>query len=163
KTWQLNRRHFLRGLGVSLALPAFESILPVRSLAAAPPTPGLAPSGMPLRMAFLYVPNGVNRRQWKPTGTGADYQLGKSLEPLAPESNPRLVFERLFGSGKPGERQRNFDQRIAQQKSVLDFVSDDAKTMQRQLGRNDQQKLDEYLTGVREIENRIQKAERFRK
>src|ERR1041385_5354578 len=38
----------------------------------------------------------------------------------------------------------------------------DAKNMQRELGRNDQQKLDEYLSGVREIENRIQKAERFR-
>ena len=266
---QVNRRHFLRGLGVCLALPALDSIVPVRAFGATAASPlATTSTGAPLRMAFLYVPNGVNKKMWKPTGTGADYQLGPSLEPLAPhrsefqiisrldqkngtagadgagdharanasiltgarpkktagadirvgisvdqvaaqhlsdatrfpslelscdgvrksgscdsgyscayqfnlswrsettpvapESNPRLVFERLFGSGKPGERQRNFDQRMTQQRSILDFVMDDAKAMQRQLGRNDQQKLDEYLTGVREIESRIQRAERFR-
>ncbi len=83
--------------------------------------------------------------------------------PMAPESNPRLVFERLFGSGSPGERQENFRLRQATQKSLLDFVTDDARSLQRQLGRSDQQKLDEYLTGVREIEQRIQRTEQFGK
>ena len=46
-------------------------------------------------------------------------------------------------------------------KSILDFVNDEAKSLHRQMGRNDQQKLDEYLTGVREIEQRIEKAEKF--
>jgi hypothetical protein len=81
--------------------------------------------------------------------------------PMAPEPNPRLVFERLFGAGAPGERRENFRQRQATQKSLLDFVLEDARSLQRQLGRNDQQKLDEYLTGVREIEQRIQRAEGF--
>ncbi|HUS10069.1 MAG TPA: DUF1552 domain-containing protein, partial [Pyrinomonadaceae bacterium] len=100
------------------------------------------------------------------SGYSCAYQFNLSwrseTQPVAPESNPRLVFERLFGTGKAGERQRNFDLRIARQKSVLDFISDDAKSLQRELGRNDQQKLDEYLTGVREIERRIERAERFR-
>jgi len=84
-----------------------------------------------------------------------------STTPMAPESNPRLVFERLFGSGSPGERQQNFRLRQATQKSLLDFVTADARALQRQLGRADQQKLDEYLTGVREIEQRIERTEKF--
>jgi Protein of unknown function (DUF1552) len=81
--------------------------------------------------------------------------------PLSPESNPRLVFERLFGSGPAGERAANLTRRRTQQKSILDFVMDDAKTVQQQLTHRDKAKLDEYLTGVREIEQRIAAAERF--
>jgi hypothetical protein len=81
--------------------------------------------------------------------------------PVAPESNPRLVFERLFGSGSPGERQRNFQLRQATQRSLLDFVMDDARSLQRQIGRTDKDKVDEYLTSVREIEQRIQRTEKF--
>jgi hypothetical protein len=80
---------------------------------------------------------------------------------MAPEANPRLVFERLFGSGAPGERQKNFQLRQQTQKSLLDFVLDDARSLQNKLGRADQQKLDEYLTGLRDIEQRIQRAEGF--
>jgi hypothetical protein len=99
------------------------------------------------------------------SGYSCAYQYNLSwaspTTPMAPESNPRLVFERLFGSGSPGERQQNFRLRQATQKSLLDFVTDDARALQRQLGRADQQKLDEYLTGVREIEQRIQRTEKF--
>src|SRR5436190_9721279 len=93
---QVNRRKFLRGLGVCLALPAFESIIPVRALAAGA-TPQLATTatGAPMRMAFLYVPNGVNTREWRPTGAGADYQLGSSLEPLAPFRNDFQIISKL--------------------------------------------------------------------
>src|SRR5260221_8041313 len=52
-------------------------------------------------------------------------------------------------------------QRQAEQRSVLDFVLDDDRAMQRRLNSRDKDKLDQYLTGVREIETRIQKAERF--
>ena len=75
--------------------------------------------------------------------------------PVGKEVNPRLVFERLFASGKASEVNKSQQQREALQKSVLDFVADDAKRLQSKLGRNDNRKLDEYLTGVREIERRI--------
>jgi hypothetical protein len=81
--------------------------------------------------------------------------------PKTAEGNPRLVFERLFGSGKPGERRANLERRRQEEKSVLDFVLEDARAMQQRLDGKDRSKLDQYLTGVREIERRIQKAERF--
>ncbi|RYD33196.1 MAG: DUF1552 domain-containing protein, partial [Verrucomicrobiaceae bacterium] len=81
--------------------------------------------------------------------------------PLSPESNPRLVFERLFGAGAPGERSASLLQRRQQQRSILDFVMDDAKAVQKTLTHRDKAKLEEYLTGVREIEERITIAERF--
>jgi hypothetical protein len=83
--------------------------------------------------------------------------------PMTPEPNPRLVFERLFGAGAPGERQKNFEQTQASQRSLLDVVMDDAKSLQRRLGRRDQDKLEEYLTGVREIEQRIERSQQFGK
>ncbi len=81
--------------------------------------------------------------------------------PMPPETNPRLAFERLFGTGKPGERKANLERRRQEQRSILDFALEDARTMQRRLGSEDAKKLDQYLVGVREIEARIQKAERF--
>lgn len=266
----LNRRQFLRGLGACVALPMFESaIRPVARAAtgAAGGGMGVTASGAPLRMAFVYFPNGAHQDYWWPTGEGSNFTLGRTMQPLlplqrsiqvlggldhknatagndgagdharanatfltgararktdstdievgisvdqvaaqqmghltrfsslelscdsvrksgrcdsgyscayqynlswaspsmpmAPEPNPRLVFERLFGAGRQGERKENFRQRQATQKSLLDFVMDDARSLQRQLGRNDREKLDEYLTGVRGIEARIQRAESF--
>ncbi len=81
--------------------------------------------------------------------------------PMTPEANPRLVFERLFGAGAPGERKANLERRRHEQRSILDFVLEDARSMQRRLNPQDQAKLDQYLAGVREIETRIEKAERF--
>ena len=86
-----------------------------------------------------------------------------STTPVTPEPNPRFVFERLFGAGKHGERQRSLELRQSSQRSVLDFVLEDAAAVQRQLGQQDRRKLDEYLTGVRSIEKRIQAAEQFGK
>ncbi len=83
--------------------------------------------------------------------------------PVAAESNPRLVFERMFGGGAPGERTASMQRRMQEQRSILDFVLDDARSMQKRIGGKDRTKLDEYLTSVREIELRIQKAERFGK
>jgi hypothetical protein len=81
--------------------------------------------------------------------------------PVTPESNPRLAFERMFGIGSPGERWANMQRRQAQQRSILDFVQDDAHRLENRLGARDRDKLDQYLTGVREIETRIQNAGRF--
>lgn len=265
-----NRRTFLRGMGACLSLPALEAFLPGRTFAA---TTGAAArtattaSGAPLRMAFVYFPNGAIQRDWAPIGSGTDFKFGSTLSPLealrqkvqvvsglehlnanagndgagdharangtfltgvrvkktlgsdtgagisvdqiaaqhigkltrfaslelscepvrksgacdtgyscayqnnlawrtatsplSPESNPRMVFERMFGAGNPGERSANLVLRRAQQRSILDFVMDDAKAVQGKLTHRDKAKMDEYLTGVREIEERIITAESF--
>ena len=263
-----SRRHFLRGLGAAVALPALESILPKginSAVAAATRGLGTTPNGAPLRMAVLYVPNGVNQKTWWPTGEGNGFELNKTMAPLAelkdkvqvfggldhqnatggkdgpgdharassvfltgvrikktagadihaglsvdqliagrighqtrfpsleltcdgvrksggcdsgyscaydfnmswrsptspmaPEPNPRMVFERLFGAGPAGERSRNYARRIEQQKSILDFVLDDARDLGGSLASRDKAKLDEYLTCVRDVEARIQRSE----
>ena len=259
-----SRRGFLRGLGAAVALPALESFRP---LLAAAETRAIATtaSGAPLRMAYLYIPNGVNVDLWRPKGTTGSYKMGptfKSMEqhredfqiftgfeqqnaasggdgpgdhargvatfltssrarktagsdihlgvsvdqiaaraaetltrlpslelsadgvrkagqcdsgyscayqfnlswrsenqPMTPESKPRAVFERLFGAGDAKERAKSLGQRYASKRSVIDFIQEDAKALQRYLGRSDRHKLDEYLTGVREIERQIEKAE----
>ena len=66
----LNRRNFLRGLGACVALPAFESLMPARVLAAAPTPLATTAGGMPLRMAFVYFPNGAIQGNWWPKGEG---------------------------------------------------------------------------------------------
>jgi hypothetical protein len=262
---QISRRGFLRGFGAALSLPAFESFRPLMAASAAARAVGTTASGAPLRMAYLYIPNGVNLEHWRPNGTASSYKMGSSFaamekhredfqiftgfeqknatpgsdgagdhargtaafltsarprktsgsdiqlgisadqvaanaiaaltrlpslelstdgvrksgncdsgyscayqfnlswrsenQPMTPESNPRAVFERLFGSGSDGERSKSLGQRLASKKSILDFIASDAKALHRHLGRTDRQKLDEYLTGVREIEKQIEKAE----
>jgi len=267
----MNRRQFLRGLGACIALPTLASAMrPMARAATANATAGAmatTATGAPLRMAFVYFPNGAHQDYWWPTGEGTNFTLGRTMQPLAglrssiqvlggldhknatagndgagdharahatflpgerarttdstdirvgvsvdqavaqkmghltrfpslelscddvrksgrcdsgyscayqynlswasptlpvaPEPNPRLVFERLFGAGAPGERRQNYRTRQATQKSLLDFVLEDAKSLQKQLNARDRDKLDEYLTGVRAIETRIQRAESF--
>jgi hypothetical protein len=264
----LNRRSFLRGLGISVALPLFESLHPAAVFAADDAAAKLATTatGVPLRTAFVYFPNGAIPSAWWPTGEATQFELQRTLKPLAKhtdqlqilgeldhktaepgpdgagdhargngtfltgvrlkksatdiragvsfdqvlarkcadttrfasleltcdntprtggcdsgyscayqfniswsspttpkaaESSPRQAFERLFGAGKPGERRANLQRRQQEDQSVLDFVLDEARTMQQRLDLQDRRKLDQYLTGVREIESRIQKAERF--
>jgi hypothetical protein len=81
--------------------------------------------------------------------------------PLPPEADPRRVFDRLFSNGIPGETAEARARRQATQQSILDFVLEDARDLQRQLGTTDRRKLEEYMTSVREIEQRIQQAEKF--
>jgi len=78
--------------------------------------------------------------------------------PVAKETNPRLVFERLFGNGNSQETGESRSLRDRYQKSILDFVLDDAKNLKSQLGLHDQRKLEEYFTGVRELEQRLARA-----
>lgn len=263
----LSRRRFLRGLGACVALPAMESLKPF-SLLAAPAMGDNQSATAPVRMAFIYVPNGIIPSGWWPSGdsvanfqlsetlqplqnvrdkitlisgledlsanperdgagdharagstfltgvrikktAGADLHAGASIDqvvaqkighltrfssleltcdavrkagdcdsgyscaysyniawrspeqPLTPEPNPRLVFERLFGNGSPDERINNLKRRQKEERSILDFVMDDARTIQKQLSGRDQQRLDQYLTGVRELEQRIERTERM--
>ncbi len=99
------------------------------------------------------------------SGYSCAYQYNISWQsettPMATETNPRQVFERLFGSGRPGERGDNLRRRRAEQRSILDFVREDARKMQSRLQLSDAKKLDQYLTGVRELEKRIERAESF--
>lgn len=78
--------------------------------------------------------------------------------PVGKEIDPKLAFERLFSDGRPGEVADSRGQREAFRQSVLDYVSEDAKRLQKKLGRDDQKKLDEYLNSVREIEQRIARS-----
>lgn len=80
--------------------------------------------------------------------------------PVAKEVDPRLVFDRLFSNGSPEETAEQRAKRDRYRMSILDFVMEDARQLQKRLGVKDQQKLDEYLTGVREIEKRIELAGR---
>ena len=77
-----------------------------------------------------------------------------ATQPLPKEVNPKLVFERIFGGGDAAERMK----RQASRKSVLDFIREDSKSLSRQLGKSDQQKLDEYFSSIRDIEQRMQKG-----
>jgi hypothetical protein len=79
--------------------------------------------------------------------------------PLPHENNPRLVFERLFGSeATPVARQRE----IATDRSILDAVSEDMARLKRRLGVADRRLVNDYVGAVREIESRIQKIEKSR-
>ena len=79
--------------------------------------------------------------------------------PMPPETNPRLVFERLFGdidtSLPPEVRAR----RLMHRRSILDLVGERTTKLSADLGAADRRKLDEYLSAIREIERRIQTAE----
>lgn len=75
--------------------------------------------------------------------------------PAGREVNPRHLFDRLFGAGGSADRSQSRAKRDLEQKSILDLVRGDAQRLRRQLGGDDARKLDEYLTGVREIETRI--------
>lgn len=83
--------------------------------------------------------------------------------PVAKEINPRLVFERLFGNGSESELRDSSQYRSQYNRSILDFVLEDATDLKGRLGERDQRKLDEYLTSVREIEVRLEKYDRATK
>lgn len=82
--------------------------------------------------------------------------------PLTPEVNPRMLFERMFGAGTPKERAQNLLIRQQQKRSILDFIQGDMRSLNRELGGRDREKIDEYFTSVRDIELRIQAAEQAR-
>jgi hypothetical protein len=79
--------------------------------------------------------------------------------PAAKEIDPRLVFERLFGGPNPAENDATRRHRERDRKSILDYVGEDAARVRDTLGAADRRKLDEYLTGVREVERRITLAQ----
>src|SRR5687768_9723223 len=253
----LPRRTFLRGLGAAVALPALDAMAPAL---ASSKIPGKAP----VRMGFVYVPNGMDIRNWnldyegklgelsrimkplepfkedilvvsnlthnngralldgagdhgrccgsyltgvQPRKSAVDIKCGISFDqivaneigsktrfpslevgmedarqagdcdsgyscaytnnlawksetqPLPPILDPRALFERLFGTDAgltPEARAR----RNKFRRSILDFVSDDTRKLQSNLGPTDRRKLEEYLSSIREIELQLEKAEK---
>jgi hypothetical protein len=79
-------------------------------------------------------------------------------QPLPPISNPRNLFEHLFGSDV-AEPPAAHLRRLAMRRSILDLVMDDTRRLQSNLGGADRRKLEEYLTSVREVERQVQLAE----
>src|SRR5579863_5260216 len=78
--------------------------------------------------------------------------------PLMAENNPRVLFERMFGSSDSTDPKVRAA-RLSQDKSLLDSVSDRVNQLQRQLGASDNRKVNDYLASLRDVERRIRKAE----
>ncbi|MFT5468085.1 MAG: hypothetical protein ACI8UO_003193 [Verrucomicrobiales bacterium] len=99
------------------------------------------------------------------SGYSCAYQFNFSWKsenvPMPPEIDPRIIFEKLFGGGVLGDSRENRERRAKYNQSILDYVRDDAKTLQSKLGATDRDKIEEYLTGVRELERKIQQSEKF--
>ena len=86
----MKRRTVLRGAGVALGLPWLEAMA-----AGTSPKP-------PVRMAMLYMPNGVNPHAWTPEGKGKEFQLSPTLQPLADLKNQIVVMKNLWNEGSKG-------------------------------------------------------------
>src|SRR5580698_6799905 len=78
--------------------------------------------------------------------------------PLMAENNPRVLFERMFGASDSTDA-RVRAARLQQDRSLLDSVNDRVSQLQRKLGTADNRKMNDYLTALRDVERRIQKAE----
>jgi len=94
----ISRRTFLRGAGVTMALPWLES-LPVWG---APTMQGDAAAPCPKRFAALFMACGINSDHWWARGSGADMELGKSLEPMAPLKAKMNFITGLFNKNATG-------------------------------------------------------------
>src|SRR5882757_1480319 len=95
RKFPISRRMVLRGAGVSLALPWLEAMMPAASS---------AKSALPVRMAFLYMPNGVNTTAWAPEGTGRDFKLSRTLQPLSDFKDKIIVAQNLWNqASKDGD------------------------------------------------------------
>ena len=89
----LDRRMFLRGAGITMALPLLDAMVPamtaMRLTAASPAT----------RLGFVYVPNGIIQKGWLPATTGTGYEFASTMKPLAPFREKMLVLSNLMQNG----------------------------------------------------------------
>jgi hypothetical protein len=79
--------------------------------------------------------------------------------PAPKETDPRLVYERLFGEGDEAGLGESAKARAARRQSLLDYAGEDARSLRSKLGADDRRKLDEYLHGLREIERRLERTD----
>jgi Protein of unknown function (DUF1552) len=84
--WLLSRRHFLRGVGVTLALPLLDAMTPLRAGGSVE---------KPRRSVFVYIPNGVNGMTWQVTKPGRGYDLSPALKPLEKLRDDITIFSGL--------------------------------------------------------------------
>ena len=84
--WLLSRRHFLRGLGATMALPLLDAMIPLRAADAV---------AKPRRSVFVYIPNGVNGMTWQVTKPGRGYEMSAALKPLEAHREEFTVFSGL--------------------------------------------------------------------
>jgi hypothetical protein len=96
-TKPITRRRLLRGVGAAMSLPWLESLS-----AAAPATGGQNLTEPPLRMAFLFMPNGVRPDYWTPAGDGEDYEFTPHLKPLESLKSEFLLLENLWNKKTVG-------------------------------------------------------------
>ncbi|MBG28728.1 MAG: hypothetical protein CMI31_01830 [Opitutae bacterium] len=101
------------------------------------------------------------------SGYSCAYQFNLSWKsdslPMAPEANPREVFDRLFGNGVRSEEAESKERRLRHERSILDFALQDAKRLQSKLGYTDKAKVEEYLEAVRDLEKRIERTDKIEK
>ena len=93
-------------------------------------------------------------------GNSHTLSFDRSGTPLPAENSPKRIFERLFVPDTAADRAAAL-QTFAEKKSILDGVLAEAQSLRRRLGKTDQRKLDEYLTSVREAEDRVQRLEQW--
>ncbi|MCC9641285.1 DUF1552 domain-containing protein [Rhodopirellula sp. JC740] len=79
---------------------------------------------------------------------------------IPPLTSPSQLFAELFVDDSPKERERHAD-RVRQGRSIMDIVADDAKSLQRELGQGDRDRLDAYFTSVRQLEQRMQQSQKW--
>lgn len=91
---------------------------------------------------------------------GQTLSFTRSGAPISAERSPRKLFQKLFVQGRPEEVAANVEA-LQQGQSMLDFVGDQSRRLLRSLGRSDQQRMDQYFTAVRDLEQRLHSAERW--
>ena len=87
----VSRRAVLKGVGVTMCLPFLEAVGPLAAFGAGP-----AKAKAPVRMAALYMPNGVNAKAWTPQGYGSNWELSPILQPLANVKSDILVLTEMM-------------------------------------------------------------------
>lgn len=93
-------------------------------------------------------------------GAGHSHTLSFDINgtPLPAENSPRRLFERLFVPDTAGDKQAMI-KRYAQKRSILDEIGSETASLNKQLGKKDQRKLDEYLSSVRETEKQVERMQ----
>src|SRR5437764_92995 len=91
----MSRRTVLKTLGVAVALPFLEAMVPEAPAAHGAGAAAAGAKALPRRSVFVYFPNGAKMDFWKPTEGGADFELGPTLKALEPFKSKMLMFSNL--------------------------------------------------------------------